>query len=339
MSKGGRLVMIKGVQSNLPTYYMSAFEIPKGVAAKEKLQRNFVWGDAKWIWRFGREDISLWKKVICAKYGLDVKALQWDWKGSNSASSFIKAVGRLWTKGSRSGDQLKKGLRVVVGNGERVKLWDDILYNSFSLKRRSYEEENTEDDVDHSFVWQGICPPKVKVFLWNLYRGRVLVKDVLWKFGVNQQTSLNCLLCREEVETVDHPFLLCHWAWKLWTRCMNWWEDIQERCVENRPRKYNRSDEWKHPQRDDLMFNVDGSIRGSPGWAGMGGVLRDSRGKVLCMFSFCLGVTDSNSVEIFVILRACHLDSMNQSLVNRKVTIVSDSKTAVSWINGNDFEA
>ena len=32
------------------------------------------------------------------------------------------------------------------------------------------------------------------------------------------------------------------------------------------------------------MFNVDGSSKGKPGPVGMGGVLRDSNGKVLCMF-------------------------------------------------------
>ncbi|KAK2658233.1 hypothetical protein Ddye_004766 [Dipteronia dyeriana] len=235
---------------------------------------------AKWIWRFGREDSSLWKKVICAKYGLDVKALQWDWQGSNSASSFIKAVGRLWTEGSRSGDLLKKGLQVVVGNGERAKLWDDILYDSFSLKR-SFPIIYAL--ARNKLVFQGCVANLDDATNWVKLR-------VSWWFKSHGSGS-----------NVPITLLL---------------EDSQERCVENRPRKYNRSDEWKPPQHDDLMFNVDGSARGSPGWA---------------------GVMDSISAEISAILKACHLVGTNQSLVNRKVIIVNDSKTEVSWINGDDF--
>ncbi|KAK3200454.1 hypothetical protein Dsin_023869 [Dipteronia sinensis] len=102
MSKGGRLVMIKSVLASLPKYLLSVFSIPTGVASKiEKLQRDFFWGDSvakrkihsidwvsickskkqgglgidrmsdkslslmsKWVWRFGRESASLWKKVL-----------------------------------------------------------------------------------------------------------------------------------------------------------------------------------------------------------------------------------------------------------------------------------
>ncbi|KAK2653869.1 hypothetical protein Ddye_013725 [Dipteronia dyeriana] len=99
-SKGGRLVFIKAVSSSLSIYYMSIFGIPAGVAKKiEKLQNDFFWNDgifkkrvhvmdwvslckskrlgglgigrikdkglslmAKWIWRFGNEHGSLWKR-------------------------------------------------------------------------------------------------------------------------------------------------------------------------------------------------------------------------------------------------------------------------------------
>lgn len=45
MSKGGRLTLIKITLSNLPTYYLSLFPIPLGVANRiEKLKRDFLWG-------------------------------------------------------------------------------------------------------------------------------------------------------------------------------------------------------------------------------------------------------------------------------------------------------
>ncbi|KAK2648770.1 hypothetical protein Ddye_016259 [Dipteronia dyeriana] len=100
-SKSGRLVLIKAVLWNIPTYFMSLVKMPTGVAQKiERLQMEFFWGDgiekhkihtvnwatvcmrksnsglrispildknagllAKWVWRFGCEEHSLWKKV------------------------------------------------------------------------------------------------------------------------------------------------------------------------------------------------------------------------------------------------------------------------------------
>ncbi|KAK2659389.1 hypothetical protein Ddye_005922 [Dipteronia dyeriana] len=46
MSKGGRLVLIKYVLSSLPTFCMSVFKIPVGLARKiEKMQRGFFGND------------------------------------------------------------------------------------------------------------------------------------------------------------------------------------------------------------------------------------------------------------------------------------------------------
>ena len=107
LSKGGRLTLLKSTLSSLLTYYLSLFTIPKHVAARnEKLQRNFLWGGlgdgfkhhlvgwdtvcsplahgglgvrkvevfnrvllGKWLWKFGREETHIWRRVIVAKHG------------------------------------------------------------------------------------------------------------------------------------------------------------------------------------------------------------------------------------------------------------------------------
>ncbi|KAK3199049.1 hypothetical protein Dsin_022464 [Dipteronia sinensis] len=87
---------------------------------------------------------------------------------------------------------------------------EELTYVSWSIKR---------------VIWNGICPPKIEVFLWQLYRGKLMVRELGEGLGM----------------------------------------------------------------------------------AGIGGVLRDSKGKVVCLFSLGVGITDSNSAEILAIKKAVEL--------------------------------
>lgn len=113
--------------------------------------------------------------------------------------------------------------------------------------------------------------------------------------------------------------------------------DLKDRCVDSVKIKIKKSVAWIPPLGNDLYFNVDGSSRGNPGDAGIGGVLRDSNGKVLCLFSLYVGFEDSNTAEVLAIHKACLLISSESRLVGRNISIISDSKVAVSWIKGKDF--
>lgn len=53
-----------------------------------------------------------------------------------------------------------------------------------------------------------------------------------------------------------------------------------------------------------LKFNVDGSARGKPGPAGVGGVHRNDQGAVLVLFSKNVGLMESNEAEVVAILEA-----------------------------------
>ncbi|KAK3219103.1 hypothetical protein Dsin_013073 [Dipteronia sinensis] len=88
-----------------------------------------------------------------------------------------------------------------------------------------------------------------------------------------------------------------------------------------------------------LKFNIDGSKLGKPGPAGIRGVLRDSSGKVLCMFSTFIGVHESNSAEILKIHQACALCVWIPSFMGHNIKIVSDSKVAVSRINNGGISS
>ncbi|KAK1550760.1 hypothetical protein Q3G72_024390 [Acer saccharum] len=113
--------------------------------------------------------------------------------------------------------------------------------------------------------------------------------------------------------------------------------NIKECCTENRKVKKNSLESWIPPSLGVLKFNVDGSARGSLGQAGVEGVLRDSRGRVVCLFSSYLGIYDSNTAEVWAILRATEVCVSNPSLVGREIVIISDYKTAVSWVQDGGF--
>ena len=73
------------------------------------------------------------------------------------------------------------------------------------------------------FCWQGFCPPKAKLLMWQLLQGRIMVKVVLNRFGLLNNSSLLCPLCNEKEESGDHLFMQCSWSWKLWAKGMGWW--------------------------------------------------------------------------------------------------------------------
>ena len=61
---------------------------------------------------------------------------------------------------------------------------------------------------------------------------------------------------------------------------------------------------WKNPLIGSLKFNVDGSSKGKPGLAGIGGVLKDCSGKVKAIFSKAIGLTNSNVAELLAVSKA-----------------------------------
>ncbi|KAK2654437.1 hypothetical protein Ddye_014293 [Dipteronia dyeriana] len=89
---------------------------------------------AKWVWRFSKDDGSLWKTIICVKYGIAHNTLLWNWRVPSTASFFTKAVGSLFEEGSRTADVLSKGFKLVLGSGDKIRLWEDAWWDGCLLK-------------------------------------------------------------------------------------------------------------------------------------------------------------------------------------------------------------
>ena len=105
--------------------------------------------------------------------------------------------------------------------------------------------------------------------------------------------------------------------------------NLKDNCVTLVPLNKKVRGSWSPPVGANLKFNVDESARGKPGPTGIGGVLRNSEGSILCQFSIAIGIQDLITTEILAIQKACELCVSNRSLADRSIQIVSDSSVGL----------
>ncbi|GMJ07534.1 hypothetical protein HRI_004422600 [Hibiscus trionum] len=156
------------ILSNLPTYYLSMFELPKSITTKlNGMIANFLWGGKggkcihwvnwekvckpktygglgirdirmknramlnKWVWRYGCERSSLWRKIVDAKYGMDSSRLI-------PSATIGKRTSRIWkdiTKPlSNVNDKFTKSIRLITGDGTSIDFWNDYWTDFNSLR-------------------------------------------------------------------------------------------------------------------------------------------------------------------------------------------------------------
>ncbi|KAJ9689230.1 hypothetical protein PVL29_014744 [Vitis rotundifolia] len=148
----------------MPCYFLSLFKIPALVAAKiERLQRDFLWSGVregkrdhlvswdvvckpkaneglgfgkialrnvallgKWLWRYPREGSALWHKVILSIYGSHSNG--WD------ANTIVRWSHRCpWKAIAQVFQEFSKFTRFVVGDGERIRFWEDLWWGDQPL--------------------------------------------------------------------------------------------------------------------------------------------------------------------------------------------------------------
>ncbi|GKF79652.1 reverse transcriptase, partial [Tanacetum coccineum] len=102
--------------------------------------------------------------------------------------------------------------------------------------------------------------------------------------------------------------------------------------------KVERPSQWCPPDDGALKFNVDGSAKGKPGFAAIGGLLRNSEGAVVALFSIPVGVMDSNVAEVLAIKEACKMLNKKVEFNSVKIVIESDSLNAGSWECNSDAD-
>uniref|UniRef100_A0A2N9GQ21 Reverse transcriptase domain-containing protein n=1 Tax=Fagus sylvatica TaxID=28930 RepID=A0A2N9GQ21_FAGSY len=272
LSKGGRLTLLKSTLSSLPTYFLSLFTIPAHVAERiEKLQRNFLWGGlgdgfkyhlvgwntvcrpiangglgirrvvmtnrallGKWLWRFGREENHLWRRVIVAKYGVDMGGwFSLQPRGTHGCG--------LW-KGIMLGrDLFSQHIELIPGQDKSASLASVLSRSDEGVQRVwnfSFIRDFNDWEMDEhgrfgsksfyqafigqsniQFPWKAIwrvkAPRRVAFFVWTAAWGKILTCDNLMRRGYSLAGW--CCMCRNEWETGDHLLLHCVQASDLWS--------------------------------------------------------------------------------------------------------------------------
>ena len=81
----------------------------------------------KWTWRFAAEENAPWKTVIKLKYGTEVGG----WFTNAPRGSY--GVG-LWKEISKESEQLKNDSFFELGDGYRIKFWEDVWCGETPLR-------------------------------------------------------------------------------------------------------------------------------------------------------------------------------------------------------------
>ena len=197
LSKGGRVTLIKSTLSNIPTYYLSLFPIPMNVAQRiEKIQRDFLWSGmgeefkyhlvswdqvceplcygglgvrnlllfnqallGKWLWRYAREKVALWRKIVEIKYG----GLWGGWCSNSVAGPHGEG---LWKHIRKGWPQFADHVYFRVGDGAHIKFWQHQWCGETPLQRRFPElyklASNREASVKDLVLYDGTN------FHWNV---------------------------------------------------------------------------------------------------------------------------------------------------------------------------
>ncbi|RVW33074.1 putative ribonuclease H protein [Vitis vinifera] len=124
LSFGGRITLIQSCLTHMPCYFLSLFKIPASVAAKiERMQRDFLWsgvGEGK------RDHLVNWDVVILSIYGSHSNG--WD------VNNIVRWSHRCpWKAIALVYQEFSKFTRFVVGNGDRIRFWDDLWWGEQPL--------------------------------------------------------------------------------------------------------------------------------------------------------------------------------------------------------------
>ncbi|KAK9148751.1 hypothetical protein Scep_007508 [Stephania cephalantha] len=119
---------------------------------------------AKHLWRLPRELGSLWAQVIFSNHGRDLNG----WDTGEACGITVKS---LWKYIGQEKTLLYQGIELKVGNGERIKFWQD----------RRQGERAFQLDFPYLYMFSNDREATVRELIGNL--NGVIVPNELWSLG------------------------------------------------------------------------------------------------------------------------------------------------------------
>lgn len=251
LSKAGKTVMVKNVGQSIPSYAMSCFMLPKSLCTEiERLLNGYWWSSngnenkgirwlawdkmatakcmgglgfrnlhgfniallGKHVWKFAHNPSSLVARIFKARYFSDRHILE---AQKGTGSSFI------WSGIWEAKENLKKGFRWVLGNGEEIRVlkdpWlkgkldfcvedshlnnvrDERACQYFRSNSRDWDVQKVQHDFHHNdieFILQRRIPQynaKDRIIWAGSNQGQYTVKSgyQFWTSQINSDQSVS----------------------------------------------------------------------------------------------------------------------------------------------------
>ncbi|XP_071740464.1 uncharacterized protein [Rutidosis leptorrhynchoides] len=102
--------------------------------------------------------------------------------------------------------------------------WSKTSDGDFKVKVLASEIDDftlASSSSNESTLRNNLIPKKVEIFVWRALKRRLPVRLELDKRGIDLH-SVRCPLCDDDLESVEHTFILCKHALELWDRVFNW---------------------------------------------------------------------------------------------------------------------
>ena len=192
-------------------------------------------------------------------------------------------------------------------------------------------------------VFQSWCPPSSQPFFkkiwWAIF---YIIIWSLWK--ERNQRIFNNTKC--SIRLCELILVRLGWWAKGWGESLPYpIEDIIRNpscllwCEQHIPKICNQSPnaQWAPLEPGYLKWNVDASFNPLLNRSAIGGVLRNSKGEFLCMFSTPLPPMEINNAEVNAIFRAFQISTASPNRIKMEhIMIESDSLNAVKWCTASE---
>ncbi|KAH9666870.1 reverse transcriptase domain-containing protein [Citrus sinensis] len=384
LSLAGRVTLTQSVLQAIPIYAMQTTYLPSSVRVKiDQLCRRFIWSGAgsqrklslvSWdnICRpksnggLGFKDMELMNKALLMKVAWDLFINPSKLCSQVLISNYVapcdmittdasfKNGSYLWRSMGKIWKDFQKGLRWSIGNGQRVKFWDDIwATNGDPLI--NYTVASIPDSMRNMLVAD--CVDQNGNWLWNIFNSFLNNHAVLRIASMAPPSSMRGedrmrRVC--DMGSLFWPIMFGIAAWRIWywrNQVMfnnkSWNGDLIVRDIKARTESicstlssigYRRNERiqkwirWAPPPWPFLCLNTDGARKGN-GEASAGGLLRDCHGNFIHGFSAHLGVCSVLKAELWGVLHGLR---MAWDLGYRRIQVGVDNCSVVQIIRENN---